>query len=212
VPSPSPLGQRQDDLVSCLPTGLDGAHLAAASTPQRPASVKRPGRGTGLSTCCPSPTLFSYGLGPTNPPRITRAAEPLGFRRWGFVPHFSVTHSGIRTRGQSTGACAPTSSQPRRSPTTRARHESCASARSFAPLKLRRGATRPVSCYALFQGWLLLSQPPGCLRGTTAFSTEDRLGGLSGRSGLFPSRQWMFAPTVSLAVHAYWHSEFAVAW
>jgi len=22
---------------------------------------------------------------------------------------------------------------------------------------------RPVSCYAIFKGWLLLSQPPGCL-------------------------------------------------
>jgi hypothetical protein len=191
---------------------LDGAHLAAASTPQRPASVKRADGGTGLSTCCPSPLLVSYGLGPTNPPRITRAAEPSGFRRWGFAPHFSVTHSGIRTRWQSTGAYAPTSSRPATLPYHDCCHSSCASARSFAPLKLRRGATRPVSCYALFKGWLLLSQPPGCLRGTTAFSTEDRLGGLSGRSGLFPSRQRMFAPAVSLAVHAYWHSEFAVAW
>ncbi len=116
--SPSPLGQRQGDLVPWLPTGLDGAHLAAASTPQRPASVKRADSGTGMCTCCPSPLLFSYGLGPTNPPRNTRAAEPSGFRRWGFLPHFSVTHSGIRTRWQSTGAYAPTSSHQRRSPTT----------------------------------------------------------------------------------------------
>jgi hypothetical protein len=112
VPSPSPLGQRRGDLVPRLPTGLDGAHLAAASTPQRPASVKRADGGTGLSTCCPSPSLFSYGLGPTNPPRITRAAEPSGFRRWGFAPHFSVTHSGIRTRWQSTRAYARASSRP----------------------------------------------------------------------------------------------------
>jgi hypothetical protein len=81
-----------------LPTGLDGAHLAAATTPQRPALVKRPARGTGMSTRCPSPSPFGYGLGPTNPPRITRAAEPSGFRRWRFALHFSVTHSGIRTR------------------------------------------------------------------------------------------------------------------
>ena len=31
--------------------------------------------------------------------------------------------------------------------------------------------TRPVSYYALFQGWLLLSQPPGCLRAPTTLPT-----------------------------------------
>ena len=30
---------------------------------------------------------------------------------------------------------------------------------------------RPVSYYALFQGWLLLSQPPGCLRAATTLPT-----------------------------------------
>ena len=30
---------------------------------------------------------------------------------------------------------------------------------------------RPVSCYAFFKGWLLLSQPPGCLRDRTSFPT-----------------------------------------
>jgi hypothetical protein len=101
-----------------LPTGLDGAHLAAASPPQRPASVKRPDGGIGLSTDCPSLAPRGCSLGPTHPPRSTRAAEPLGFRRWGFAPHFSVTHSGIRTRGRSTPASADASLQPRRSPTS----------------------------------------------------------------------------------------------
>jgi hypothetical protein len=31
--------------------------------------------------------------------------------------------------------------------------------------------TRPVSCYAFFKGWLLLSQPPGCLGRPTSFPT-----------------------------------------
>jgi hypothetical protein len=100
-----------------LPTGLHDAHLVAATPPQRPASVKRAASGTGICACCPSPSPFGCGLGPTNPPRITRAAEPSGFRRWGFAPHFSVTHSGIRTRWQSTQACAYASSRHRRSPT-----------------------------------------------------------------------------------------------
>ena len=102
-----------------LPTGLHDAHLVAATPPQRPASVKRPDGGTGLSTRCPSPSAFAYGLGPTNPPRITRAAEPSGLRRWRFTLHFSVTHSGIRTRRRSTRAYALTSTHRRRSPTAR---------------------------------------------------------------------------------------------
>ena len=31
--------------------------------------------------------------------------------------------------------------------------------------------TRPVSCYAFFKGWLLLSQPPGCFGRPTSFPT-----------------------------------------
>ena len=32
----------------------------------------------------------------------------------------------------------------------------------LAPLHLQRELVRPVSYYAFFKGWLLLSQPPGC--------------------------------------------------
>ena len=55
-----------------------------------------------------------------------------------------------------------------------------------------------MSCYALFQGWLLLSQPPGCRRAATTLPTEPGLGDLSRRSGLFPSRPRNLAPVVSL--------------
>ena len=68
----------------------------------------------------------------------------------------------------------------------------------MAPLHCRRGAPRPVSYYALFEGWLLLSQPPGCLRAATSLSTQPPLGDLSRRSGLLPSRRRIFAPAVSL--------------
>ena len=173
--------------LAMLPTSLDGARLAAAHSPQFLPSVKRTTTSTGMSTGCPSATAFAYALGPTTPPRIILAAEPSGLRWWGFAPHFSVTRSGIRTRGRSTAACAAASRLPRRSPTTSAqRHSSWASAADFAPLDCRRGGTRPVSCYALFQGWLLLSQPPGCLRTATSLPTQPAFGGLSRRSGLFP--------------------------
>ena len=55
-----------------------------------------------------------------------------------------------------------------------------------------------MSYYALFKGWLLLSQPPGCFGDSTSFHTEYILGDLRRWSGLFPSRQWSLSPTVSL--------------
>ena len=60
---------------------------------------------------------------------------------------------------------------------------------ALASLHYPRKRVRPVSCYALFQGWLLLSQPPGCLDTLTSFPTEHPLGDLSCESGLFPSRR-----------------------
>ena len=43
---------------------------------------------------------------------------------------------------------------------------------ALAPLHLRRRISiRPVSYYAFFKGWLLLSQPPGCFGIPTSFPT-----------------------------------------
>jgi hypothetical protein len=55
-----------------------------------------------------------------------------------------------------------------------------------------------VSYYALFQGWLLLSQPPGCLRTPTTFPTQQQVRDLSRRSGLLPSWRRRLAPATSL--------------
>ena len=43
-----------------------------------------------------------------------------------------------------------------------------------------------MSYYALFKGWLLLSQPPTCLRHNTSFSLSIHLGTLSCGLGCFP--------------------------
>ena len=75
-------------------------------------------------------------------------------------------------------------------------YEPVASVVCLAPLHFRRETIRPVSYYAFFKGWLLLSQPPGCLNDFTSFPTEHTLRDLSRRSGLFPFRPWTFAPTV----------------
>ena len=46
--------------------------------------------GTGILTCCPSPTPFGLGLGPTNPGRTSLPQETLDLRRQGFSPCFSL--------------------------------------------------------------------------------------------------------------------------
>ncbi len=55
--------------------------------------------GTGILTCCPSPTLFSLGLGPTNPTRTDLPSETLGLRRTRFsrVLRYSFRHSHFCT-------------------------------------------------------------------------------------------------------------------
>lgn len=39
----------------------------------------------------------------------------------------------------------------------------------FSPVHFLGPRSRPVSCYAIFEGWLLLSPPPGCFRLRTRF-------------------------------------------
>src|SRR6187397_2446627 len=48
-----------------------------------------------------------------------------------------------------------------------------ASARGLSPVTFsaQKPLFRPVSCYAFFKGWLLLSQPPGCYGILTSFTT-----------------------------------------
>ena len=54
------------------------------------------------------------------------------------------------------------------------------------PDHLRRYSARPVSYYALFKWWLLLSQHPGCHRTITSFRTKLDFGTLAGDQGCFP--------------------------
>ena len=53
------------------------------------------------------------------------------------------------------------------------RDEPAASVGGLSPgtFSARDGLSRPVSYYAFFKGWLLLSQPPGCLGLPTSFPT-----------------------------------------
>ncbi len=67
----------------------------------------------------------------------------------------------------------------------------------LSPDYLRRKVFRRVSCYALFKGWLLLSQPPRCLKNLTSLSALNAdFGTLDCDLGSFPLDLWSLAPMV----------------
>ena len=128
-------------------------------------------RGTGILTRCPSSTALALDLGPTDPTRTNLASETLGLRRTRFSrvlryssqhSHFCALHRSLR----SSFAAAQNAPLP-----PHLAMRPAASVRGLSPLYRRRRITRPVSYYALFKGWLLLSQPPGCPSNPTSFST-----------------------------------------
>jgi hypothetical protein len=81
-----------------------------------------------------------------------------------------ATHIGILTSVRSTTPFGMASLLAERSSTAHLRGP-VSSVVCLAPLYFPRKTVRPVSYYALFKGWLLLSQPPGCLYSFTSFPT-----------------------------------------
>ena len=108
--------------------------------------------------------------------RLTQGGRTFPWNPWAFGVQDShlhlATHTGILTSMSSTDSHDSASMNMQRSPTIKIFQSlSAASADDLAPVHFRRRATRLVSCYALFKGWLLLSQPPSCPCVPTSFST-----------------------------------------
>jgi hypothetical protein len=139
-----------------------------------------------------NPLSIAYALRPQLRCRLTLGGIPcpgtLGFTARGFHTPFSVTHANMHTSHPSTPPSGDASPRWERSPTVEPMAPPAVSVCCLSPGHFRCHITRPVSCYAFFQGWLLLSQPPGCLGNLTPFATEQQFGDLNGRSGLLPSR------------------------
>ena len=64
----------------------------------------------------------------------------------------------------------------------------------LSPDHYRRRVTRPVSYYALFKWWLLLSQHPGCRSNPTSLVTWHGLGTLAGGLGCSPFEREHYRP------------------
>ena len=108
-------------------------------------------------------------------------------RRTGFSPVLTLLIPGF-SLPKAPESLVGTPSAPRgRSPTT---PDQKSEVRGFggghSPAYFRRRTPRPVSYYALFEGWLLLSQPPGCLGNPTSLTTKSTLGTLAGGLGCYP--------------------------
>ena len=159
VPYASRLRVSTSGFAWMSPTSLAPA-IPAAGSPSLLRHSIASSSGTGISTRCPSTTPFGLALGPDLP----RGA-------WDSHPR-SATHTGILSSCRSTCPCGHASSLTGTLPYhLYLSYKSIASVLCLAPVNFRRRVIRPVSCYALFKGWLLLSQPPGCLDISTSFST-----------------------------------------
>ena len=75
--------------------------------------------------------------------------------------HFLAVHDSLRYRFCPLGTL----------PYPLTKVNATASVLCLSPGNFRRNGARPVSYYALFKWWLLLSQHPGCLCTVTSFST-----------------------------------------
>ena len=133
--------------------------------------------GPGLFARFPSTTALALALGAGSPRADEPCAGTLGLPATGSLTPFVATHVSIRTPGTSRGGHPIPLPRPAgRSATTGTSRRGCADPRlrhaASDPLHLRRGVSvRPVSYYAFFKGWLLLSQPPGCFGRLTCFPT-----------------------------------------
>ena len=126
--------------------------------------------GTGIFTGCPSHTPPGFCLGPTHPTWTDLPSETLDLRRCRFSLHFA-THARILTPHHSTARCPCDFTAVGTLSYHLLTQVPGFGVMLTAPFHFPRSRVRPVSCYALFQGWLLLSQPPGCLNTTTSFPT-----------------------------------------
>src|SRR5687768_6134604 len=158
-----------------LPKGSAYLLSPGQPTPGTPNLLRPPialTRGAGILTSFPSTTHFCLALGAESPCADERCArKPWAFGVGAFHPHYrySCQHSHFRYLQQTSR-----STFNGYGTLLYRAHQRCApqaSVHRLAPLNLPRRPTRPVSYYAFFKGWLLLSQPPGCLCLSTSFTT-----------------------------------------
>ena len=121
-----------------------------------------PSRGAGISASCPSATRPRLALGPGSPRGDQLHPGNLRYSAWGIrtpisllIPAFSLHMSPrvLAGRASSSYLCSPTDDM---------KCHPAASVSCLSPGHFRRRASRPVSCYALFE-WVAASEPTSWL-------------------------------------------------
>ena len=164
--------------VRSITVGLFPGTASLPPNPIRRDNLRDPSPppGPGMLTWFPSTTAFALALGAGSP------CSGLALLRNPWIFGVSVSHTHLAThvsiRTSDTSSHDPSQGPfvglrnaplPRRRITSLHPQLRCM---ALAPVHLRRRtAIRPVSCYAFFKGWLLLSQPPGCFGLPTSFPT-----------------------------------------
>src|SRR6516162_4442922 len=127
---------------------------------------------------CRNITLPSidYAFGPRLRVRLTLGGftfprKPEAFGERDSHPFYRYSFRHDHSHFVQGSLSVPLRSMVRRSPTV-ALLLPAASVPCLSPVHYRRRTPRPVSYYALFKWWLLLSQHPGCQRSPTSFRTE----------------------------------------
>ena len=134
-----------------------------------------PHTGHGILTVFPSATAFALTLGADSPYADEHCVGTLGLSATGSFTLFVVTHVSILTSHISRISHEYPFSDLENAPLPLVglSHKPIASVYHFSPVTFsaQDDLSRPVSYYAFFKGWLLLSQPPGCLGLPTSFPT-----------------------------------------
>ena len=129
------------------------------------------------------PARLGLALGPANPWLTTHCQGTLAPSAAGILTRLCCYYrrdlqSGPVHRSSRPGFC-PAPTPPYRITATRAVPRGLGG--WLSPVHFRGPQPRRVSCYALFNGWLLLSLPPRCLRLGTPFglTLSQHLGALT---------------------------------
>ena len=153
--------------TSLLCFGRLTAAASAGGFSSRPPAPLSPGSFPGsASRVCPHSSVISqyrnfhlssigYGFRPRLRPRLTQRRSALLWKPWIFGlgdshPHLA-THSGILSSRASTAPSGTASPTRQCSPTDHIQCDPMASAARLSPVYFRRGASRLVSYYALFE-------------------------------------------------------------
>ena len=151
--------------------------FAAWINPIRPDNLRpsSPPAGRGILTSFPSTTTFVLALGAGSPCVDYPCAGTLGLSAGLSLTGLYVTHVSILTSdiSRSPHGISLHRLTERSATALDLRPKPASSVYSLSPVTFSAQAslTRPVSYYAFFKRWLLLSQLPGCLGLPTSFST-----------------------------------------